>query len=276
MQNRVNYKIPTVSDDVFLFRNDKIYNIMNEGATTYELDRIDYTYGINTYVKGVSFPRKGFPTPEAVWENNILKRLLVIILKTPVVLLTKKRKIKLVNDIADLGFKVMEHNFFKLHYLTPTAQELHIITKYILQLNGFSSAQAYRAAVVFSHLIEYDNAYRYRLQDILSETTKEKLTAKPITEIRRLMKLMKERDDISIFNKFKKFSFLFTLALLLPKYRKMFRQAVSYLDLTRLQFDEADRYWVSLRNDYKFFGKSFEERYNTLKVKPQGLQLKYE
>jgi hypothetical protein len=256
MQNQVNYKIPTVPDDVFLFKHDKVFNIMNEGVTTYELDRIDYTHGINTYVKGITFPRKGFPTP--------------------VVLLTKKRKIKLVNDIADLGFKVMEHNFFKLHYLTPTAQELHIITKYILQLNGFSSAQAYRAAVVFSHLIEYDNAYRYRLQDILSETTKEKLTAKPIAEIRRLMKLMKERDDASIFNKFKKFSFLFTLALLLPKYRKMFRQAVSYLDLTRLQFDEADRYWVSLRNDYKFFGKSFEERYNTLKVKPQGLQLKYE
>ena len=34
--------------------------------------------------------------------------------------------------------------------------------------------------------------------------------------------------------------------------------------LEDLQYDESDRYWVSVRNDYKFMGKTFEERYEVL------------
>ena len=107
MENKTEYKVPDAPDDIFLYRNDKVFDIMNEGATTYMIDRIEYTDGIKVYVKGIPYARKGFVTPEAIWSCNILKR--VLILASPL-----QKPSRFILGFNDLGYKVMKHHLLKL------------------------------------------------------------------------------------------------------------------------------------------------------------------
>lgn len=266
---KTEYKVPEAPNDIFLYRNDKVFDIMNEGATTYMLDRIEYTDGVKVYVKDVPYPRKGFVTPEAIWSCNILKRILM--LASPF-----QKPSRFIKGFNELGYKVMKHHLMKLHTMTPVAKELHILIKTFMVHLGFDKQMSYDFAMFFSHLIEYDDAYRFRFQDLMSDVTKKQLINSPRITIDGMMLTLYARDSKATADKFNKIAMIFYWLLLIPKVRRAWNKTIEIMKIEALQYDEDDKYWVSVRNDYKYFGETYEERFSKLKIKPQGYKMKYE
>jgi transcription initiation factor IIE alpha subunit len=130
---------------------------------------------------------------------------------------------------------------------------------------GFTSDSAQTFAVIMANLIDYDNAYRLRFEDTMSETSKEKLQ-NPRKEIKRLLEIMRSREvrpgdkGRNIHYKFKVFAYLLSSAMLIPKVKRAFLKAVDLIDLKKMGLDDTDTYWVCLRCDYKYMGMTDTER----------------
>lgn len=273
-QKKINIAKPP--KEIFEYKTlDRSHDIKNEGSPTFIAERFDFSNGINVYIKDAKYPLKGFVTPGAIWQCNIVKRVLVEMLKLPLWLfLTKKSRQKLVNSFNQIAEKAMKTCILEYKYQTPITQELYHLVKSLLISIGITCESADTFSKYATHLIQYDDAYRYRAEDIFSETSKEKLIKYPIIEIDRIMLILESRDNPVVAGKFRKIANLVSLILILPKYNLLFRDIISKSNFSKLQYDDADRYWVCMRNDYKFMGKEVEERRTMLDTTPKGYIVK--
>ena len=262
------YYIPQPPKDLYEYatgsRNSTMYQ---EHAKSMIIEKITFQNGIKVYVKGATYPKKGFPTPEAVWSANQAKRLLIEALKLPLLFLNPIKKLLAVyNDIA---MKAVQPFILKDEYMTPTGQEIKSYIRIFMTHLQFSQQLAKDFANIIGFIIDIDDAYRYRIQDILSETTQQELLSQPIREIRRLTHILIQRDSPGVSRKFQRVSILLQLLLLLPHYRRAFKKTLSenFLFFQKLQYDPADEYWVWNRPDYKFMGMTHELRIELAKKK---------
>lgn len=261
-----NLQIP--APPAFLFENATgSTEILNEGTPTFLLDRIDVSNGIQVYIQGAKFPKKGFPYPEAIFAINIAKRMLIEGLKlSPYfvigIIRPYKTLEKLISAYTEISEKVLKQHYIKDSFLTPLARELgNMIYSFLLKLR-MPNEISFRFAKVIQGIFEYDDAYRFRLEDVLSETTKETIANSPRKELKRLLNIFIERqgkDERLKKNAIRLISIL-NVILLIPRFGESFKQTILESDFTALQYDEADRYWCSMRGDYKYFGTTFEER----------------
>jgi len=241
--------------------------------TTHYLEHMEYPEyeGIQLYLNDVDNPFIGLiPDPIDWFFLNTAKRLLMESLKVfktwqfmiAFIFTWKKTKYieKLIESYNSINFKGMEHLFLKYEHMTPVAYELyHAIDNFIVNM-GIDETISNNFADIISHLIEYDNAYRWRIQDIMSETSIEKLLKDPAKEVDRLALIMSKRDSPGVYEKFKSVKYVISALLLLPKFKKAFRNTVEKINLSKLQYSEADKYWVSTMEDYQYMGKTNEER----------------
>lgn len=258
------FHVPQPSDELYLFPTGK-NQIIAEARKSFVIDRLDFDHGINIYIQGALYPKKGFPTPEAIWACNFVKRLII---KFPLMLLSLK-------GFNEVAMKVINPCLLKEEYQMAITKEIYGFIFLFLKKIGYSSPTANDFAMIFSHLIEYDNAYRYRLEDIMSETTKERMIKRPIGELKRLLRIEKKRDVKGVSCKFKRMINLLCLALCLPNVRRAYRFALKDKDsdFACFQYDEADRYWVCQRTDYLFMGLSYEERQKKYTQYPQEVEV---
>ena len=163
--------------------------IINESDVFWTVDKITFDGGIKQYITGAEFPCKGYTPPETLWACGFAKRLLVEGVKTLSFWSLFIGWRKLLFSYTDICWKVMSPHIMKYEYMTPVAQELQdLIHNFLIRLD-VPEETATNFSKIFSHLIEYDNAYRYRVEDILSETTIEALNDNPRKEIKRLCKI---------------------------------------------------------------------------------------
>lgn len=240
---------------------DKSLDIANEGNISFVTDHVEYSDGIYTYIIGAKYPMKGMITPDIMWQCNIIKRVFMELLKTfSFRLIFKKERQSLVNSFNMIADKTLKTALLKFHLLTGIAQQLYFIVKRVLMSLGIEEESAKKFSLYFVHLIQYDDAYRYRLQDIFSETNAESLALSPIIELDRLLLILESRDIKGVSDKFRKLFNVIALFLCIPKYRMAFKNAILNCKFEHLQYDEGDRYWVCMRNDYKFLGMTQDER----------------
>lgn len=154
----------------------------------------------------------------------------------------------------------MSEDLLKEKHLTPFANSLYsLIYNFLLgmKVNDFHADQFARFV---SHLFEFDNAHRYPLQDIMSES-KQEYWKNPRKELKRLTKIFLERHtNVSVKKKARSLHILLSLALMLPKAKKSLIKAFEAIDIKDLQFDEWDEYWTCIRTDYMYLGMTPEER----------------
>ena len=245
--------------------------VASESNVQYLVEKVEYQNGIQTFIKGAEYPQKGMAQAETIFFVNISKRILAEGLKlacTPSILfglviyhITDKHSISKGIDLYNsILWKIISPYILKKEYMTGHAREMRSFTYNFLKEIGIHEYQAYQFSSIFSHFLEYDNAYRYRLQDLLSETTKEKLYHSPIKEIKRLVALNKKRDSECVSSKIKAGGILLSLLLCIPKYRNAFKESLINLEFKDLQFDEVDLYWISMRTDYVYLGEEVEVR----------------
>lgn len=279
MKHHQQINIIAIPKDLYAHKNAE-EQLSAEQSTRTPVVKLSWDKGIFLYLKGAEYPQKGLTSAEAMWAVNMVKRNFIEAVKTfsmktflPAWLLflfyRKKTKVavleKLLGSFNRQSWGIISPFVLKSDYLTPCAQEILWFSYSFLMNMGISADNADRFAVTIAHAVEYDNAYRYRIEDIFSETTKVKLMEDPKGEIKRLLKIMAERDSANVHAKFR--MVVLGMAFMMLFFKKAFLTAINEIDVRKLALDEADRYWVCLRKDYKFLGKSYEERQEMLKGK---------
>ena len=231
--------------------------------------------GMYIWHMGREHPRKGHVYPEALRDCYYPKRIIVSWLKIlvnkdmfPLLavfgLLPKRWKGRILDRVIDSYFDISEEllhdHFLHPQFNTDICRELaQPIMDFLIGL-GVDKMKAAKMSLVFTTLLEYDMAYRLRVEDLLSETTKEKMLADPVGETQKLIKILEERDWsrphlVEKFNRFAKvlkYGFFFI--------RKPFRKALAPVNFSKLQLDEIDSYQVRHWKGYNWFGMTLEER----------------
>lgn len=228
-------------NDIYKYQATKDI-IKQEASELWVLEKVEYTDGIQLHIVGCSYPQKGLPTPEALTAINSIKK----ILKTFNIFIFSTQRFETV------CWPIMSSFILKEEYQQAFTKE-------------FSKFFKGKTAEIISHIFEYDWAYRLRIQDLFTASTKEKLMKRPYREVKHLIQLNKERDYKEVSDKFKYVPYLF----LIPSLRRSFRASLREIDYEKLCYDEGDRYWALQRIEYDSFGKNFDERKEML----QGYQV---
>ncbi len=261
-----------------IFENRNVADTMlGEGTPTFMLDHFEYpsSGGILVHIQGAKFPKKGFPFPEGVWAINLAKKFFVALLKILtipamlgwllIVFIPHKKKIKVLNEILNQYNRLAEGAIapfmVKEEYMTPASREIGRFVFNFLATLGVYSDTAYVTGKIFANIVEYDDAYRYRLEDIMAETTITKLYLNPRKEFLRLLDILISRENPGdVIFKVKKLRKLLSVFFRLPKVRKALQNTVLHMTLENLQPDEPDKYWMNMRGDYNFGGIPFKDR----------------
>lgn len=264
--------IPKPDKDVYFHETGELTDHLVKGSpqVTFEIDRVEYpeSGGIFVYLKGLKFPTKGFPTPEAVYSVNLVKRSMVghvkFLAKNPLVALMFLRR-KVLRDFLNefCSFAEIDINpwMLKENRYSRGAREIRKFVRVFIEeigITGFGD----RLGLIAGHVLEFDNAYMFRFLDVMSMAIRENLLKDPVAEIEKLFKIFAEREHgVAVSEKAKAFRYLVKFLFYIPKVRKAFVKAVQETELSNMQMDEADRYHV-LRwdNHYDFLGRKFEDR----------------
>ncbi len=268
------YGVPEIPKGLY---NEKDTSILpGEDIVAYVSNKVEYVpfQGILVHIQDATFPKKGFPMPESVAAINIIKSIIKESLRFPILILFAN-KTKLLTSFNNIFKKTFSPYTLKEEYLCPAAYNFHnFLTSFMYSSNltptlGLAKEFAYN----ISHILEYDDAYRYRFQDIISEASLRNLQTNPRKEIMRLLSILKEREgkDNPTARKIEIALTPVLLLLLIPKYKRTFQKAAPSLILC--QYDLADRYWAYLKADlYRFGGMDYDERTKNLQI-PQAVKV---
>ena len=248
-------------------------DLLREHSPIYEIERMETPKegGIYLYYKDMLYPRKGFVFPEAVFGVGFAKRLLIsqlrFFVKNPLAvipLLTVKRLEAFLNE-----YNLMAENFVATFLLERNkymnfTKAIMIFVETFLQTIGVSKEVSETFAEIFASMFEYDDAYRYKVEDLGSCTSKEAILKNPRKESKRLITILQERTNYTsggkVLKHFNTFVNILSVILYIPKFRKAFNKAMEAIEFKHLQLDDADWYHTALYENYNFGGEHIEVR----------------
>lgn len=210
------------------------------------------------------YPLKGFPFPQALYAVNVSKRIFLEGMKIP-------GKIKWYSPISFLtalldfytntARRIVEPFLLSESNYSPLSGELWKFIETFLKELGVNADSSRGFAEVFSFNIQSDNAYYLRIEDLLSETTKEDLLKNPTKEMKRLIGISYEREEFKMnADKFSQASKILRFLFWIPRVKRSFKKALQESEFENFQWDESDVYHTLLWGDYKFRGIPIEIR----------------
>ncbi len=270
-----------------LFESEHVIEVSHLGdGTAFNIaERIDYPPegGIYVYYKGMPFPKKGYPTPEASWMNDVVKRVSVFLLRSignkdmllPAIafsVLPWKLKLRTIDrmiyNFNRVALWMFQSIFLKDEYYSNPCKSMRKVVSSFVRSLGIEERTSIEIGKVISTMFEYDDSYRYRFEDVMSETSREALIASPLKEFRRLGKIFRSREKFAdMFSKLNGLIAIGSVALLHPKVRRAWREAwgsINFGEFKMMQLDDADKYHTLIRGDYDFQGKSLTSRMRRL------------
>lgn len=207
------------------------------------------------------FPRKGLVYPEAVEANNWIKKILIGLIGSiahPTTALENFAR------IAEYSFR---NHYLQRRFYNKFSRELWKLTYLFLKKLGVSSDVAYRIGKIVAHIFQFEEAYRFRLEDLFSETTKEALLTGR-KELNRLFKIYLRREKFvnvgigGLDYKFGSAMKLLKFALLFPNVKRAWQFALEEMEIENLQMDNADRYYSNTYTGYDYRDKELDDRFN--------------
>lgn len=265
-------------DEVFKYvanRQAPAASVVPKKSVMFRFDHIEYpeSGGQLVWFKDVPFPSKGHPFPEAIYAVNAGKRITIRLAKFlanrdlffvfVALAFSKKRAIisRAIDTYRDGMMLILTPYLMAERYMSPFGRELRsFINAFLWKLN---IPDPDRFSEIFVNLIDYDNAYRFRVQDAMSEMTYDEFYNDPINALKKVMKIIVEREPSTGVDNLKKFNDIIRpirILLHIPKVKKAFRHALRMSTFANFQADEGDKYHMLLWADYNFMGKTIEER----------------
>ncbi len=280
-------------DDVFSAKQMVQSTFLRKGTRFPIYEKTEYPPegGIYVFYKGHPYPKKGFPFPAAVQAADVMKRITrtaieaisgkeMILPALGFMLLPWKFKVKVFERVTAnyvrVGTWILNDYFLvKKRYSIPV-QEMRSFVYTFMSEMGITNLNpdwqevegpdrkyrmtAWKFARIIATIIEYDDAYRLRIQDLMSEIGTHALRDDPRAELKRLSEIFIKREKTQAAKFINTFIKVLRIALLHPRIKKAFIKAVRHTDFNRMILDNADRYHILLRNDYDFTGRTFEQR----------------
>jgi len=264
-------KIPV---ECFLYQTGG-QQIQNEGGEHYQIESLDFRDDFKMYIKGAEFPFEGYVTNDMLWSTNQAKSVFIEGVKLltkplfiiPTVLTLIFFRNHLIQPFTWLGHRIMSPIMLKDKHISKFARELqYMIFEFLRHL--IPEDKADKVSEIFCRIIDNDDAYKQRLKDLFSMTTKKKLL-KP-KELSRLVNIMDKRQmngTCSWVKKVKAVVLLLRLSLLIPSARKGYKSAVQNINMDNLILHWEDMYWSVYKKDYDFGGMTIEQRKQLAKDK---------
>lgn len=250
------------------FKNEysELENIKNELSIFRICTSVEYgNDGIRVFYEEAQYPEKFLPFPEALQAVNLAKRALI----NSGVFFSLKSFIKCYNTIC---YDRISPILYKDEFCSPVYRETKRFIHTILVNLGISEEESFKASEIIAAIVEFDDAYRYRFQDVISETSKYKIISSPIREIERLFRIFLAREKCDrISEKASSLSYL-RYFLLIPRFKNAFKEAILESNFYNFQYDEQDRYWTSIREGYNFLGKTFKQRIEMYPQRPKMIK----
>jgi hypothetical protein len=230
------------------------------------------TGGVFLHYHGTKFPKAGFPFSEAIFAIDLVKKYTMSVVMTvaqrdawlPLLafaVLPWKMKMRILenalNRYINFSNSVLNRVYLKPRYTTVCTRELRSLLAHFCSNLGIHQGESF--AKIFSTLIEYDDAYRYRVQDLFGVVTKDELLVSPVKAVEKMAAALKDREE-QIPEKFDAFIKIARVMLHIPRVRKAFKKAVELCTLENLQMSEGDIYHSMLREGYNYGGLTIEER----------------
>lgn len=270
----VEIQVPVAEDEVFLrkdLRNDPVMPVMNERHELYTFDRVEYPAegGIHLWLKGLKYPIKGFPEPRNVEAGNRAKRILVSQMRmfarypiTAYYLLTKNGRQAWFREFNDIVYPMIDHSLLDPTKYNSLSREVFKMVPIFLEGLDVKKDLHVSIAHIFAAMIEHDDAYRYRIEDLMTVTSKEAMLKNPSREFQKILKALAERDNrVHLHFKFAAVLKILSLGFYIPKIRKAFNNAILVCDFKNMQMDEIDYYHTLRKDTYNFGGRKFEDRF---------------
>jgi len=260
-------------------------------TAVFAFERAEYpeSGGIERYFHGCLYPEKGFPFPQALYACSISKRYLLsfirLFAKNKFVLIAGMLKKGFLNDLlrtynesADLNLSQFYYNNEYPRYYSPACKEIKNFLEVFLKEIGVNEEIGNHFAKIFITLIDYDNAYRYRIQDCADMTNPIQLKKNFIAELDYIFKEYDKRDNpngdrTEMTDKFAALIKILKLCYHIPKFRKAIKKGLEAVNWEKLVMDEADTYFTDLWIDYNFRGEPFEVRREKFLKRHEGKEL---
>lgn len=224
--------------------------------------------GVLTYMDGYEVPFKGFPFFSFVDTVDTIKKIQRGVLSSLFHSLRRRRKWQLAllvfvpwifGDLvaAYLGsiHRMMIRIRLKPNRYCTSMRELHRAFS-VEWHDDTLHEREYRLMLrdVLCMFLEFDNAYRFRLQDIIVHLDKQKLEENPSKEVLRLFELLSKREKTQeIKDTWKLVKTFLPLYLRLNKsVRKWLVSVLLQLDLEQMALSKEDKVFCMLREDYSF------------------------
>lgn len=252
-----------------LFVREHREETTGEVIPLYPLEKIDCISGkgILVYRTEALYPEKGWPQPAQIYALNQIKRMLVEfagLCSSPFIALgiALTDKNVLMNRFNSLFDKLYETYSIKEEFMCDASRYFNKFLSAFLIDCGFDPEISRNFAFRCAQIVEGDNRYRYRLQDIAGEY-KEGAGR----EVQRLMMLYSEREDGHLVTaKIRKMVNMVKVLLIIPRYKKAFLKN-AYL-IKFMAMDDGDWYWANQGGNgkekplgnYNYKGLSWEER----------------
>jgi hypothetical protein len=229
--------------------------------------RLEKDGTVRTYLKGMKEPLRYYSDYLTVYTVSYYKRLFSLIFRNVSEMNWMKRIITL------LAIK------FNFNILPEWLNHIFCINRVLLNDENYSQPAKEIRRVLngkvdemlkngIGIIVESDSAYRYRMQDVVSQINKKELLKNPVKEICRLFDILIERDEDYMKIKWrtvKKFTKLVLITS--PKIKKLVVGILMDINIDEIKFSKEDIYWVNEFGKYNYFGKTLEQRKEDNKIK---------
>lgn len=249
----------------------EIPELPSEAPTdTHALQKVEFPEdgGVLTYMDGYEYPYNGFPFFEFVDKIDIIKKIQRAALSSMYHSFKRRPKYQLALLVfvpwifTDL-VKAYIASFYRMverFKLKPK--------RYCVAMREFHRAMSvgwhdekqevkevrHQVRDIICMFMEFDNAYRFRFQDVIVELDKENLKKNPGKEIARLLALMQSREATQEIKDTWTLvlSFLPIFLRFNPLFRKTIIGVLTEIDLTKVALSVTDKFFCGKRTDYKF------------------------
>lgn len=274
------FQVPKPDPRVFKRQSlpDTNAQILEQPTNVFMVKTIEYTKDKGTLLHyyDLPYPQKGFPYPEVIWAMNGVKKHILGHIRVlsgaryvlwPFLLVGRKRQISFITSvlesIAHEGDYLFDRFYIRPELYCPAATVTAEWAYQFLVNLGISQELSGRIAQIVAMIMEYDNAYRYRWQDVVEVTSTELLKENPRREVLKMLDAIIKREPSWInHEKFNALGWVLSLILLVPSIKRAFKSSVPNVEL--IKPDEADKYHCLFRSDYDYQGLPFETRWKML------------
>lgn len=236
----------------------------------HHLTRVEFppAGGVLTFMDGYDHPFKGYPIGDLVERIDLVKKVMRNLLSATYHK-AKKHKVRFLFSLLFsfqaayillyTAYRIIDRFKIKRERYCDAVRELHrAFSKEFYGESEDMRATRFMARDVICMVLEFDNAYRFRFQDIFSELDTEAVKKHPSKELRRLLTLMQSRERTQeIRDTWTLLKYFLPLLLLKRSIKRNVIGVLAELDTEKVRLAEEDKVFCEARKDYKFGYKQY-------------------